>query len=59
LETIQRIGRCLRTNPDDPDKIANIVDFIREGEEGENPNADERRRDWLNELSLVRSRGKG
>lgn len=54
LETIQRIGRCLRTNPDDPDKIANIVDFIREGEEGDDPNADEERRDWLTELSTVR-----
>ncbi len=54
LETIQRIGRCLRTNPDDPDKIANIVDFIREGDEGDDPNADEERRDWLTELSTVR-----
>lgn len=54
LETIQRIGRCLRINPDDPEKIANIVDFIRNGEEGEEPNADELRRDWLIELSEVR-----
>jgi superfamily II DNA or RNA helicase/HKD family nuclease len=54
LETIQRIGRCLRTNPDDPDKIANIVDFIREGDRGDDPNADEERRDWLTELSTVR-----
>lgn len=54
LETIQRIGRCLRTNPDDPEKIANIVDFIRHGEEDEEPNADELRRDWLIELSEVR-----
>lgn len=59
LETIQRIGRCLRTNPDDPDKIANIVDFIRQGGDGEDPNADERRRDWLNELSQVRPRSGG
>lgn len=53
LETIQRIGRCLRTNPNDPNKIANIVDFIREGDEGDDPNADEERRDWLTELSTV------
>lgn len=55
LETIQRIGRCLRSDPDDPDKKANIVDFIRERNEGDTePNADEQRRDWLLELSQVR-----
>jgi len=54
LETIQRIGRCLRTNPDDPDKTANIVDFIRETNDDENTSADEERRDWLIELSRVR-----
>ena len=54
LETIQRIGRCLRTNPNDIDKTANIVDFIRRGDESETTNADEERRDWLMELSQVR-----
>lgn len=54
LETIQRIGRCLRTNPHDIDKTANIVDFIRRGDENETINADEERRDWLLELSQVR-----
>ena len=53
LELIQRIGRCLRTDPDNPDKVANIVDFIRNGT-GDGPNADEVRRDWLMELSKVR-----
>lgn len=55
LETVQRIGRSLRTNPDDPDKIANIVDFIREPDDRPEPNADEERRDWLIELSQVRA----
>ena len=55
LETIQRIGRCLRTNPDDPGKVANIVDFIRESDDNPDPNADEERRDWLTELSKVRA----
>ena len=53
LETVQRIGRCLRTNPDEPDKVANVVDFIRESDEDAAPNADEERRDWLSELSQV------
>ena len=55
LETVQRIGRCLRTNPMFPGKISNIVDFIRQGREGDDPNADEERREWLTALSCVRS----
>ena len=54
LETIQRIGRCLRTNPDNADKIANIVDFIRIDREDRTQNSDEERRGWLIELSKVR-----
>ena len=55
LETVQRLGRCLRTDPINPGKIANIVDFIRDGGEKEDPNTDEERRDWLIELSRVRT----
>ena len=55
LETIQRIGRSLRINPHDLDKIANIVDFIRKPDGRPEPNADEERRDWLIELSQVRA----
>jgi superfamily II DNA or RNA helicase len=54
LETIQRIGRCLRKNPQDPSKQANVVDFIRtpDVDSGEEPwNSDLERRDWLKQLS--------
>jgi len=57
LETIQRMGRCLRVNPDDLTKIANVVDFIRIADIAGVPdddNADQARRDWLNELAAVR-----
>ena len=54
LETIQRLGRCLRTDPDNPGKTANVVDFIRDSGDNDDPNADETRRDWLAELSRVR-----
>ncbi|MGB1250465.1 MAG: DEAD/DEAH box helicase family protein [Candidatus Promineifilaceae bacterium] len=55
LETIQRIGRCLRTDPQNSDKVANVVDFIRNHEnDNPQPNSDERRRDWLVELARVR-----
>lgn len=43
LEMIQRIGRSLRTNPDDLEKVANIVDCIREPDDRREPNADDDR----------------
>lgn len=49
LETIQRIGRCLRTDPNNPYKIANVVDFICEDYQ-----ADVERREWLENLSKIR-----
>ena len=55
LETVQRLGRCLRTDPGNPGKIANIVDFIRDSGEKEDPNTDAERRDWLIELSRSRT----
>ncbi len=55
LETIQRLGRCLRIDPGNPEKIANIVDFIRESGEDDDPNADELRGDWLSRLSRKQS----
>lgn len=53
LETIQRMGRCLRRDPNDPVKIANVIDFIRVAEEGQE-SVDEERRQWLQKLSTVR-----
>jgi superfamily II DNA or RNA helicase len=29
LETIQRIGRCLRIDPNNKDKVAHVLDFVR------------------------------
>lgn len=61
LGTIQRMGRCLRTDPTNPKKRALVVDFIRadtldeeESEETERISADEERRRWLLELSETR-----
>lgn len=58
LVTTQRIGRSLRTNPNNPDKRANVVDFICINTESD-PNdgelsADMERREWLLELSAIR-----
>ena len=58
LETIQRIGRCLRVDPDTPGKRALVVDFVRAGRAEatgqEVPSADEERRNWLMSLSRIR-----
>ena len=35
LETIQRIGRVLRTDPDDPSKRALVIDFVRPSAPGD------------------------
>jgi superfamily II DNA or RNA helicase len=59
LETIQRMGRCLRIDPDQPGKRANVVDFIRISElrdgsdSSEGPNGDQARRQWLEGLARI------
>ncbi|TNC99135.1 MAG: helicase-like [Gallionellaceae bacterium] len=49
LETIQRIGRCLRSDPDVPDKCALVVDFVLDDFE-----ADTERCAWLTSLSQIK-----
>lgn len=59
LETVQRLGRCLRIDPDNDAKRARVVDFVQprpidvDDPTGE-LNADEERRDWFIELSAIR-----
>ncbi|WP_334162677.1 DEAD/DEAH box helicase family protein [Phenylobacterium sp.] len=54
LETIQRIGRCLRSDPSNPDKRARVIDFVRPANPGDQfPNADQERCQWLTALSHV------
>ena len=58
LQTIQRIGRCLRTDPNNLTKVANVVDFIEINDdldtEEANITTDEERMMWLTELSNVK-----
>ncbi|ODR83292.1 hypothetical protein BG842_14065 [Haladaptatus sp. W1] len=58
--TIQRIGRALRTDPDNPEKTANIVDFVvrsdieeLDDEEKDEMPPDRDRYEWLMNLSQV------
>ncbi|MEO3470937.1 DEAD/DEAH box helicase family protein [Roseomonas sp. CAU 1739] len=58
LETVQRLGRCLRIDPNNPDKRATVVDFIRvDHDDKEDPtgelSADEDRRDWFRDLAAT------
>lgn len=56
LVTTQRIGRSLRRNPDEPGKVACVVDFVLEGKKAEwdDVTADAERLNWLTELSKIR-----
>ncbi|RWN94633.1 MAG: DEAD/DEAH box helicase [Mesorhizobium sp.] len=55
LETIQRIGRCLRIDPLRPHKRALVIDFVRPASPTDPvPNADQERCAWLTALSAVR-----
>ena len=55
LETIQRIGRCLRVDPMRADKRALVIDFVRPASPADSiPNADQDRSQWLTALSQVR-----
>jgi len=55
LETVQRIGRCLRTDPNEPDKRALVVDFVRaQDEDTDKMNADTERQEWLEKVSSTR-----
>ena len=52
LETIQRIGRCLRVDPNNLNKTATVVDFIRTDEKR---SYDEDRAEWLTNLSKIKA----
>lgn len=59
LETIQRIGRCLRIDPNNPIKRAKVIDFVIESEilneeESEYEKSDLMRYSWLKDLSITR-----
>ena len=59
LETIQRLGRCLRIDPQNSSKRAHVLDFVdfsgQENEGTENASADINRYQWFTGLSAVTS----
>lgn len=55
LETIQRIGRCLRADPSNPTKRARVIDFVRPADPNDAiENADQERCAWLQGLARIR-----
>jgi len=58
LETVQRVGRCLRIDPNDPYKRSNVIDFINEDDFKTNDKiydpADKERYMWMKQISEVR-----
>lgn len=53
LVTTQRIGRALRLDKNNPDKKANVIDFVIEDNESDN-NSDQERAEWLSVLAETR-----
>ena len=54
LVTTQRIGRALRLDKNNPDKVANVIDFVLEDKSEGDTNADTERKEWLSELAKTR-----
>ena len=60
IETVQRVGRCLRIDPRNSNKRATVVDFIKTNDEDEpqSPDAplstDDERRAWFIGLAAIR-----
>jgi len=61
LETIQRLGRCLRTDPGNPGKRAHVLDFVdfsgQKNESTEINTADIERYEWFTTMSTVAPHG--
>lgn len=57
LETVQRLGRCLRKDPSNPLKRALVIDFIRRDDISDEthgmPTSDQVRSTWLRSLSRI------
>jgi len=54
LETIQRIGRCLRSDTDNPEKKALVLDFVLKNEMNDNKTSDGKRYEWLMDVSKTK-----
>lgn len=59
LETVQRLGRCLRIDPANPHKRARVLDFVELrtpnlDDPGGDLSADEERSAWFSELAAIR-----
>ena len=61
LETIQRVGRCIRIDPNNPEKIANVVDLVlyKDIKTNDNITSEIERRDWLLAVSQIREHKDG
>ena len=60
IETVQRVGRCLRKDPKNPQKRATVVDFIKiDKEEINDPcnpiSTDAQRKEWFERIAAVRT----
>ena len=65
IETVQRVGRCLRIDPKNKSKRATVIDFIKTSDDDEPlpPDAplstDQKRCAWFQELAAVQTMNAG
>jgi len=59
LETIQRVGRCIRSDQKNPEKVANVIDLVlyKDIQSNDEIQSEAMRRDWLLEVSKIRKHG--
>ena len=51
LNTIQRIGRCLRKDPKNPNKVSRVIDFVLKNKNENGNNTDQLRKTWLQDVA--------
>lgn len=58
-ETIQRVGRCVRSDPNNPDKVARVTDLVlyKNIENNNIIESEADRKNWLQKISRVRKNG--
>jgi superfamily II DNA or RNA helicase len=56
LDTIQRIGRCLRKDPNNLNKVAKVIDFVLINQKEGVDNSDQLRKEWLQKISQCKKK---
>ena len=56
-QTIQRVGRCIRSERDRPDKVADIYDMLIKRPNGDTIKSDKDRSEFLTDIAKTKKNG--